>query len=91
VIDSVKGVEEQTLRLMDVCRMRKYSGNEFSINKMDLQGKDPFDLLDELEQKLKIRLIRLHGQLDKGIHSGVYNIYRQNIRLLKEVKRKPMN
>lgn len=52
VIDCVKGVEEQTMRLMEVCRMRKTPVIIF-INKMDRDGKDPFDLLDELEEKIK--------------------------------------
>ena len=53
VIDCVKGVEEQTMRLMEVCRMRKTPVIIF-INKMDRDGKDPFDLLDELEEKLNL-------------------------------------
>src|SRR6187399_1968055 len=47
VIDCVKGVEEQTRRLMEVCRMRDTPVIVF-INKMDLEGRDTFDLLDEL-------------------------------------------
>src|SRR3954466_12109554 len=53
VVDSVKGVEEQTRRLMEVCRMRNTPVIIF-INKMDREGKDTFDLLDELENKLTI-------------------------------------
>jgi len=86
VIDSVKGVEEQTLRLMDVCRMRNTPVMIF-INKMDLQGKDPFDLLDELEQKLKIQLNPLTWPIGQGhTFQGVYNIYRQNLRLFEGSK-----
>ncbi|HOF99454.1 MAG TPA: GTP-binding protein, partial [Paludibacteraceae bacterium] len=48
VIDNAKGVEEQTRKLMNVCRMRKTPVMIF-VNKMDREGKDPFDLLDELE------------------------------------------
>ena len=47
VIDAAKGVETQTRRLMEVCRMRKTPVMVF-INKMDREGKDPFDLLDEV-------------------------------------------
>ena len=47
VIDCVKGVEEQTEKLMEVCRMRDTPVIVF-VNKMDRDGKDPFDLLDEL-------------------------------------------
>ena len=52
VVDCVKGVEAQTERLMEVCRMRNTPVIIF-INKMDLEGQDPFDLLDELEEKLQ--------------------------------------
>ena len=53
VIDCVKGVEEQTRRLMEVCRMRNTPVMVF-INKLDLEGQDPFDLLDEVEKELII-------------------------------------
>jgi peptide chain release factor 3 len=55
VIDCVKGVEEQTERLMEVCRMRATPVMIF-INKLDREGRDPFDLLDELEEKLSIKV-----------------------------------
>ena len=53
VIDSAKGVETQTRRLMEVCRMRKTPVMVF-MNKMDREGKDPFDLMDEAEKELGI-------------------------------------
>ena len=53
VIDSAKGVETQTRRLMEVCRMRKTPVMVF-MNKMDREGKDPFDLMDEVEKELGI-------------------------------------
>ena len=53
VVDSVKGVEEQTRKLMEVCRMRHTPVMIF-INKMDREGIHPYDLLDELEKELKI-------------------------------------
>src|ERR687890_19453 len=55
VVDCVKGVEMQTERLMEVCRMRNTPVIVF-INKMDREGRDPFDLLDELEDKLNIKV-----------------------------------
>ena len=55
VIDSVNGVEEQTRRLMEVCRMRDTPVIVF-INKMDRDGKNRFDLLEEIENELKISL-----------------------------------
>ena len=51
VIDCVKGVEEQTRKLMSVCRMRHIPVMVF-INKMDREGKDPFDLLEEIEKEV---------------------------------------
>ena len=52
------------------------------INKMDLQGKDPSDLLDEQEQILKIQLIPLTWPIGQGYtFQGVYNIYGQNLHL----------
>ena len=51
VIDVAKGVEEQTEKLVEVCRMRNIPMIVF-INKLDREGKDAFDLLDEVEQKL---------------------------------------
>ena len=54
VIDCVKGVERQTEKLMEVCRMRNTPVICF-INKLDREGRDPFDLLDEIEEKLEGR------------------------------------
>ena len=53
VVDGAKGVEAQTRKLMEVCRMRKTPVIVF-VNKMDREGRDPFDLLDELEEELQI-------------------------------------
>src|ERR1035441_7436672 len=55
VVDSVKGVEEQTENLMKVCRMRNTPVIIF-VNKLDREGRDSFDLLDEIEKELKIRV-----------------------------------
>ena len=55
VVDGAKGVEAQTRKLMNVCRMRNTPVIIF-INKMDREGRDPFDLLDELEQELEIKV-----------------------------------
>ena len=81
VIDSVKGVEEQTRRLMEVCRMRNTPVMIF-INKLDLQGKDPFDLLDEVEKELNINLIPLTWPIGQGnSFQGVYHIHSKYLRL----------
>lgn len=75
VIDNMKGVEQQTARLMEVCRMRDTPVMIF-INKMDRDGKYPFDLLDELEEKLNIQLRPLTWPISMGRDfKGVYNLY----------------
>jgi peptide chain release factor 3 len=81
VVDCVKGVEEQTQRLMEVCRMRKTPVMIF-VNKLDRPGKDPFDLLDELEEKLKIKVHPLSWPINIGVDfKGVYNLYRRHLDL----------
>ena len=66
VIDSAKGVETQTRRLMEVCRMRKTPVMVF-MNKMDREGKDPFDLMDEVEKELGIRVTPLSWANGQGL------------------------
>ncbi len=88
VIDCVKGVEEQTERLMEVCRMRDTPVMIF-VNKMDRPGKDPFDLLDELEEKLSIQVRPLTWPINIGEHfKGVYNLLDQNLLLFSVNKTK---
>jgi peptide chain release factor 3 len=86
VIDCVKGVEEQTERLMEVCRMRNTPVIVF-INKLDLEGQDAFDLLDELEQKLGIRVTPLSWPIGVGhTFQGVYNLYDNTLDLFSASK-----
>ena len=81
VVDGAKGVETQTRKLMTVCRMRKTPVIIF-INKMDREGRDPFDLLDELEQELEIKVRPLSWPINQGAKfKGVYNIYEQKLDL----------
>lgn len=88
VIDSVKGVETQTRRLMEVCRMRDTPVIVF-INKMDLEGQDAFDLLDELEAELNIKVQPLSWPISKGYSfKGVYKIYDQTLNLFESLKTK---
>ncbi len=88
VVDSVKGVEEQTEKLMKVCRMRNTPVIIF-INKLDREGKDPVELLDELESKLSIRVRPLTYPMGKGIQfRGVYNIYKNQFTFFKSNKTK---
>lgn len=87
VIDCVKGVEEQTEKLMDVCRMRDTPVIVF-INKMDRDGKDPFDLLDELESKLNIKVQPLSWPISMGTSfKGVYNLYDKGLLLFESNKK----
>jgi len=80
-VDIAKGVETQTRKLMEVCRMRKTPVMIF-VNKMDRDGKDPFDLLDELEQELQIHVRPLSWPIEMGTKfKGVYNIYEEKLDL----------
>ena len=81
VVDSAKGVEIQTRKLMEVCRMRNTPVIIF-INKMDREGRDPFDLLDELEEELQIKIRPLSWPIGQGLFfKGVYNIYEHQLNL----------
>ncbi len=79
VIDVAKGVEPQTEKLVEVCRMRKIPIIVF-INKLDREGKDAFDLLDEVEQKLGLRTTPLSFPIGMGYDfQGIYNIWEKKI------------
>lgn len=81
VIDGAKGVEAQTRKLMTVCRMRNTPVIVF-VNKMDREGRDPFDLIDEVEQELQIKVRPLSWPINQGTRfKGVYNIYEENLNL----------
>ncbi len=81
VIDVAKGVEAQTEKLVAVCRMRKIPIIVF-INKMDREGKDAFDLLDEVEQKLGLRVTPLSFPIGMGYDfKGIYNIWEKKLNL----------
>jgi len=81
VIDVAKGVEEQTEKLVKVCRMRNIPIIVF-INKMDREGKDAFGLLDEIEQKLGLHVTPLSFPIGMGYDfKGIYNIWEKNVNL----------
>ena len=81
VIDVAKGVEEQTEKLVEVCRMRNIPMIVF-INKLDREGKDAFDLLDEVEQKLGLQVTPLSLPIGIGYDfKGIYNIWERNLQL----------
>jgi peptide chain release factor 3 len=88
VIDCVKGVEEQTKRLMEVCRMRKTPVIVF-VNKLDRDGKDPFDLLDEIEDNLDIQVHPLSWPINGGRDfKGVYLLPNKSLNLFESNKTK---
>ncbi len=88
VVDSAKGVEEQTENLMKVCRMRNTPVIIF-VNKLDREGKDPLSLLEELENKLQINVRPLSLPVNQGYDfKGVYSLYRKEIHLFEPGKNK---
>ena len=88
VVDVAKGVEQQTRKLMEVCRMRNTPVIIF-VNKLDREGRDPFDILDELESELKISVRPLSWPINIGAKfKGVYNIFEKNIDLFQPDKQK---
>ncbi|MBT8376444.1 MAG: peptide chain release factor 3 [Bacteroidia bacterium] len=88
VIDVAKGVEEQTEKLVEVCRMRNIPMIVF-INKLDREGKDAFDLLDEVEQKLGLKVVPLSFPIGMGYDfKGIYNLWEKNINLFSGDSRK---
>jgi peptide chain release factor 3 len=83
VIDSAKGVEPQTEKLMEVCRMRNTPIITF-INKLDREGMAPLDILDDIEEKLQIECTPLSWPIGMGkSFRGVYNFYHHQLHLFK--------
>ncbi|MBL6871324.1 MAG: peptide chain release factor 3 [Flavobacteriales bacterium] len=81
VIDCANGVEPQTEKLMEVCRMRDTPVIVF-INKMDREGQDAFDLLDEIESKLMIKVKPVSWPIGIGeTFKGVYNMHKKELNL----------
>ena len=81
VIDCANGVEAQTEKLMEVCRMRDTPVIVF-INKMDREGQDSFDLLDEIESKLKIKVRPMSWPIGIGAtFKGVYHMQKDELNL----------
>ncbi|MFT7031714.1 MAG: peptide chain release factor 3 [Cyclobacteriaceae bacterium] len=88
VIDCVKGVEIQTEKLMQVCRMRNTPVMVF-INKLDREGQDPYDLLDEIEEKLSIKVHPMSWPIGMGkSFQGVYSLYEKKLLLFQASKQK---
>ena len=83
VIDAAKGVEERTIKLMDVCRLRDTPILTF-INKLDREVRDPIEVLDEIEEVLKIKCAPITWPIGMGNHfKGVYDLYKDEIHLFR--------
>jgi len=81
VIDCAKGVEERTIKLMEVCRLRDTPICTF-INKLDREGREPIDLLDEIEQVLKIRCAPVTWPVGMGKRlKGIYHLQEDAVHL----------
>ncbi|MDZ7663495.1 peptide chain release factor 3 [Thiohalophilus sp.] len=81
VIDSAKGVEERTIKLMEVCRLRDTPILTF-INKLDREGREPIELMDEVEEVLKIQCAPITWPIGMGKgFKGVYHLYNESIHL----------
>ncbi len=81
VIDVAKGVEERTIKLMEVCRLRTTPIMTF-INKLDREGREPVDLLDEVEAVLKINCAPMTWPIGMGKNlKGIYRLYDDTVRL----------
>ena len=81
VIDSAKGVEPQTEKLMEVCRMRNTPIITF-INKLDREGMAPLDILDDIENKLQIECTPLSWPIGMGKRfKGVYNLFHRQLHI----------
>ena len=88
VIDVAKGVEEQTEKLVEVCRMRSIPMIIF-INKLDREGRDAFELMDEIEQKLQLKVTPMSFPIGMGYDfKGIYNIWEKNINLFSDDSKK---
>ena len=81
VIDGAKGVEDRTIKLMDVCRLRDTPIFTF-INKMDREVRDQIDVLDEVESVLKIKCAPITWPIGMGkAFRGVYNLYTDTVHI----------
>ena len=82
VIDAAKGIEEQTRKLFEVCRMRNVPITTF-INKMDRESRDPFDLLDQIEQELQLHVTPATWPIGSGRgFLGCYDLFHDRLVLM---------
>ncbi|KAF0284933.1 peptide chain release factor 3 [Gammaproteobacteria bacterium 2W06] len=81
VIDAAKGVEERTIKLMEVCRLRTTPIMTF-MNKLDREGRDPMDLMDEVERILRMRCAPVTWPIGMGKRfRGVFNLLDDRVHL----------
>ena len=86
VIDVAKGVEERTVKLMDVCRLRDTPIMTF-INKLDREGREPIELLDEVESVLRIQCAPVTWHVGMGKRfKGIYHLYQDTVYLYQHGK-----
>lgn len=84
VLDAAKGIETQTRKLFEVCRLRNIPIITF-INKMDRDGRDPLEVLDEIEEKLALDVTPANWPIGQGRDfKGVYNIFDDTITLVEK-------
>ncbi|MCK6370909.1 MAG: peptide chain release factor 3, partial [Gammaproteobacteria bacterium] len=84
VVDGAKGVEERTIKLMDVCRLRDTPILGF-VNKLDREGRSPIDLLDEIESVLKIQCAPVTWPIGMGSRlKGVYHLLDDEVHLYEQ-------
>ena len=82
VLDSAKGIENQTLKLFEVCRLRDVPILTF-VNKLDRDGLDPFEIIDEVEQRLALDVVPLSWPIGMGRHFlGCYDLIADRLLLV---------
>ncbi len=86
VLDAAKGIEPQTLKLFEVCRLRDIPIITF-INKMDRDGQEPFDLMDEIEQRLALDVTPASWPIGMGRDfKGCYDLLNDRLVLMERTK-----
>jgi len=81
MIDAARGVQSQTIKLLEVCRMQRSPIMTF-INKMDREGRDPLELMEEIENIMGLRCIPFTWPIGSGqAFQGVYNLHRRQLEL----------
>ncbi len=84
VVDGAKGVEQRTIKLMDVCRLRDTPIFTF-VNKLDRDTRDPIDILDEIETVLNIKCAPVNWPLGMGKEfKGIYNLYEDKVHVYQQ-------